>query len=43
MLRPVLRAVCAAKKWDVLLMAQQPILENGGEWARLENDTHSND
>jgi len=27
--------VCAAKERDPLLMAQPPLLENGGEWTRL--------
>src|SRR5215472_13150387 len=27
--------VCAAKERDLLLMAQPPLLENGGEWTRL--------
>src|SRR5215475_14800061 len=27
--------VCAAKERDLLLMAQPPLLENGGEWGRL--------
>ena len=27
--------VCANKERDLLLMAQPPLLENGGEWVRL--------
>ena len=30
--------VCAAKEGDLFIEAQPPLLENGGEWARLDTN-----
>ena len=33
--------VCANKERDLLLMAQPPLLENGGEWSPLATKPHT--